>query len=84
MFSSSFGLRKPHPDIFYEASNLAGWAPSECVYIGDRYVEDVTGPTSIGMPAILKLHPERAYPPDLSYNVRRVRTLPELEQHFDL
>ncbi|MDH3939057.1 MAG: HAD family hydrolase, partial [candidate division Zixibacteria bacterium] len=51
LFSSTFGLRKPHPDIFYKAANLAGFSPSECVYIGDRYLEDISGPNQIGMPA---------------------------------
>ena len=51
IFSSTFGLRKPHPDIFYKGANLAGYAPEECVYIGDRYIEDITGPNGIGMPA---------------------------------
>ncbi len=83
LFSSSFGVRKPHSDIFYQAANLAGYAPGECVYIGDRYIEDVTGPNNIGMPAILKWHESRDYPDDMPYSTRQVRTLSELVQHFD-
>lgn len=49
IFSSTFGMRKPHSDIFYHAANLAGYAPAECVYIGDRYQEDIVGPKNIGM-----------------------------------
>lgn len=84
IFSSEFGLRKPHPDIFFEAVNRAGWAPPECVYIGDRYMEDVEGPTGIGMHAILKFHTEREYPEDMSYSVRKVTSLSELNNHFDI
>ncbi len=84
VFSSTFGLRKPHPDIFYKAANLAGYAPSECVYIGDRYVEDVQGPTRIGMPAILKLWDGREYPHEMTETTRTIVTLSELESHLDL
>ncbi|MBD3258346.1 HAD-IA family hydrolase, partial [candidate division GN15 bacterium] len=72
IFSSTFGLRKPHPDIFRHAVNLAGVAPSEAVYIGDRYMEDVQGPTAIGMDAILKLKEDREYPEDMPEAKRRI------------
>ncbi len=84
IFSSSFGLRKPHPDIFYRAANLAGYAPAECIYIGDRYIEDIVGPTSIGMPAILRVKPDREYPADMPADVRRVSTLSELGNHIEI
>jgi len=82
IFSSTFGLRKPHNDIFYHAANLAGRAPAECVYIGDRYIEDVTGPNGIGMPAILRWHEAREYPSDLPSSQRQVRSLSELSEHL--
>ncbi len=78
LFSSSFKLRKPHPDIFRKAANLAGYAPSECVYIGDRYIEDVQGPAEVGMPAILKIVENRSYPENMSYNIPRIKTLSDL------
>lgn len=84
VFSSSFGLRKPHPDIFYKAANLAGVAPSECVYIGDRYLEDVWGASRIGMQAILKLWDGREYPQDMPKTTRTITTLSELGAHLDL
>ena len=84
VFSSTFGLRKPHPDIFYKAANLAGYAPLECVYIGDRYLEDVDGPAQVGMPAILKLWNGREYPDDMPESTRTITTLSELEVHLDL
>lgn len=84
IFSSSFGLRKPHPDIFRHAANLAGAAPSECVYIGDRYVEDVLGPTKVGMHSVLKLKADREYPSDMSEAKRQIETLSQLERHLVL
>jgi HAD superfamily hydrolase (TIGR01549 family) len=83
LFSSSFGLRKPHPDIFYTACNLAGFAPSECLYVGDRYTEDVLGPTQIGMTAILKVTPGREYPADMPESLRKIENLLELLDHLE-
>ncbi len=83
IFSSTFGLRKPHPDIFYKAANLAGFSPSECVYIGDRYIEDITGPNGVGMPAILRFQEGRDYPDDPFGEIRQVMSLSDLERHFD-
>lgn len=80
IYSSSFGLRKPHPDIFYHAANTAGYAPSECVYIGDRYLEDILGPTGIGMHAILKFKEDREYPEDRSDAWAEIRSLSELPE----
>lgn len=84
IFSSTFGRRKPHPDIFYSAANMAGFAPAECVYIGDRYVEDYQGPAGIGMPAVLKLLPSREYPSDMPRDIRTIRCLSELDNYLDI
>jgi HAD superfamily hydrolase (TIGR01549 family) len=83
LFSSSFGLRKPHPDVFFKAANLAGFAPSECVYVGDRYIEDVTGPHGVGMEAVLRLQEGREYPDPMPSDTRMVSSLSGLIEHFD-
>ncbi|RKX27132.1 MAG: hypothetical protein DRP45_01790 [Candidatus Zixiibacteriota bacterium] len=82
VFSSSFGLRKPHPDIFHHAINRAGVAPGEAVYVGDRYMEDVEGPTGIGMHAILKVVAKREYPPEMPAADRRIERLADLTGHI--
>jgi len=84
VFSSTFGLRKPHRDIFARAANLAGVVPAECVYVGDRYVEDIVGPNRVGMAAILKTHELRDYPADMPESTRKIETLSQLEEHIDL
>jgi putative hydrolase of the HAD superfamily len=84
LFSSNLGIRKPHPDVFLRGSREAGFAPEECVYIGDRYLEDITGPSSIGMPAILKITANREYPAEFPEGMRSITTLSELENHFDI
>jgi len=84
IFSSTFGVRKPHADIFYHAANMAGYAPAECVYIGDRYQEDIVGPKRIGMAAILKFKKDREYPEDMPLATRRINCLAELSEHLDI
>lgn len=84
IFSSTFGLRKPHPSIFLEAARLAGCAPSDCVYIGDRYVEDFQGSTGAGMEAILKVFPDREYPENLPDTIRKIYCLTDLSKHLDI
>lgn len=84
IFSSSYGLRKPHPSIFIQAANEAGLAPSECVYIGDRYIEDITGPNSVGMPAILKIVENREYPDNIPDDIRKISKISELFEHIEI
>jgi len=80
IYSSSFGLRKPHKDIFLQAVNYAGYAPQECVYIGDRYPEDILGPTAIGMTAILRHKEGRDYPEQRPEPFAEIQTLAELPE----
>jgi putative hydrolase of the HAD superfamily len=84
IFSSTFGLRKPHPDIFIKAAELAGHRPADCVYIGDRYLEDVQGSTGAGMHAILKVVSDREYPAEMPDAIRRISTLSDLTEHLDI
>ena len=83
VFSSTFRVRKPHPDIFYHAANCAGFAPSECLFVGDRYVEDVQGPSEIGMSAVLKVKPGRDYPEEMPEAAAKIDSLAELIDHLE-
>jgi HAD superfamily hydrolase (TIGR01509 family) len=51
--SCEFGCRKPDPSIYHEAARLAGIAPEEGVFVGDRLDADVQGPAAIGMKTVL-------------------------------
>jgi len=84
VFSSTFQLRKPHPDIFYHAANCAGVAPSECLFVGDRYIEDISGPAAVGMQTILKVRPDREYPADMPPSLRKIETLANLLEHVEV
>ncbi|HEX2896897.1 MAG TPA: HAD family hydrolase [candidate division Zixibacteria bacterium] len=84
IFSSTFGLRKPHPSIFNEAAKLAGVKTSDCVYIGDRYLEDAQGSSGAGMHSILKIIPGREYPTEFPQSQRKITDLSDLSKHLDI
>ncbi|TMC61641.1 MAG: HAD family hydrolase, partial [Chloroflexota bacterium] len=52
-FSSEIGLRKPHPAIYQDALAKVGVEASKALFVGDRVREDVQGPKSLGMRAVL-------------------------------
>ena len=56
VYSSETPWVKPNPEIFHDASRRIGVEPARCVYVGDRGYEDVHGPQSAGMRAILVPH----------------------------
>lgn len=84
LFSSTYGVRKPHTDIFRHAAAKAGVMPEECVYIGDRWLEDVVGPARVGMPGVLKVQPGRTYPPEAASHPYRIAHLSELRQYLEI
>jgi HAD superfamily hydrolase (TIGR01549 family) len=49
VFSSEVGKRKPHPDIYLEALDRLGAEPSRTLFVGDRVLEDIVGPSRLGM-----------------------------------
>jgi putative hydrolase of the HAD superfamily len=52
-FSSEVGVRKPHPKIYADALMKLGIEPVRALFVGDRVREDVQGPKSLGMRAVL-------------------------------
>ncbi len=43
VLSSKVGIRKPNPEIYWEAARQIGADPAKCVYVGDNPVRDVEG-----------------------------------------
>ncbi len=84
LFSYDFGLRKPHPDLFKHVLNKLELKPQETIFIGDRLIEDVSGPQKVGMKAILKYKKERDYsaPVVPDYVVNNLSELPEVIRKF--
>jgi putative hydrolase of the HAD superfamily len=61
LFSSEFKFRKPKPDIFLKALELADSKPERTIFVGDRLVEDVGGPQAVGIRGVLKRVEDRDY-----------------------
>jgi putative hydrolase of the HAD superfamily len=59
VYSSAFGMVKPHPTIYRQALDRLDVAPAEAVFVGDKLNVDVAGPQKIGMHAVLLASPFR-------------------------
>ena len=49
VYTSDLPHSKPHPSVFREVSARLGVDPRECVMIGDRQIDDVSGAKGVGM-----------------------------------
>jgi len=56
VFSSELGIRKPHPGIYRHVLNRLDVEPSRALFVGDRVLEDVVGPSRAGMRTCLAVH----------------------------
>jgi HAD superfamily hydrolase (TIGR01662 family) len=48
VLSSKVAIRKPNPEIYWEAARRVGVEPSKCAYVGDNPVRDVEGTQRAG------------------------------------
>lgn len=48
ILSSKVFIRKPNPEIYWEAARRVGVEPSRCAYVGDNPVRDVEGTQAAG------------------------------------
>jgi putative hydrolase of the HAD superfamily len=53
IYSSEVGVRKPNAAIYQEALQLTAAEPARTLFVGDRVREDVRGPRSSGMAAVM-------------------------------
>jgi putative hydrolase of the HAD superfamily len=68
VLSSKVGVRKPGPEIYWEAAKRIGVEPERCVYVGDNPVRDVEGARNAGYgmmivlyePATFKKEPQKS------------------------
>jgi HAD superfamily hydrolase (TIGR01549 family) len=49
VLSEEIGIRKPDPGIFHRAAALLHVQPSQCLYVGDSYSNDIVGAKTSGM-----------------------------------
>jgi len=82
ILSSKLGIRKPNPEIYWEAARRIGSEPSKCVYVGDNPSRDLEGTRAAGYglfilfyePATMaKEPPTGEYKPD--YTIRDMKEL---------
>ena len=60
VLSSKLGIKKPNPEIYWEAARRIGIEPEKCVYVGDNPKRDVVGTRRAGFGmVILLLSPEK-------------------------
>lgn len=78
-FSSSVGVRKPHPEMFLRTLKALEVDPSHAVFVGDRLVEDVGGAQKVGMKGILASHERRDYSAPITPDAR-IEDLKELPE----
>jgi putative hydrolase of the HAD superfamily len=78
VYSSTFGMEKPHPTIYRQALDRLDVAPAEAVFVGDKLTVDVAGPQKIGMRAILLASPFRAEESTEIVPDMRIETIDEL------
>jgi putative hydrolase of the HAD superfamily len=55
VLSSVVGIRKPAPEIYFEATRRAGVNPAKCAYVGDNLKRDVTGTRAAGFGMVIIL-----------------------------
>lgn len=79
--SASLGVRKPDPRFFQRVVGLAGCAPEEVAYVGDRVDNDVVPAAAAGLVAV---HVRRgpwgrlqSTPPEAAFSVDDLASLPE-------
>ena len=76
LFSADLGIRKPNKDIYKKALDMGGADADKAIFIGDRLIEDVGGPQSIGIKAVLKYIERRGYTDD----IKPYKTIDELHE----
>jgi len=53
VFSSELTVAKPHPEVFRAVlDRLGGLAPADCLFVGDRMFEDISGAQGVGMQTV--------------------------------
>lgn len=54
VYTSDLPHSKPHPSVFLEVTKRLNVEPNECIMVGDRLIDDISGALGVGMRAIWK------------------------------
>jgi putative hydrolase of the HAD superfamily len=63
------GMRKPNPELFLAAAADLGFAPAECVYVGDTVSRDVRGSRLAGYLGCIRINSELTGGSDAGFSV---------------
>jgi len=70
-------VRKPHPEIYADALRKLGVEARRALFVGDRVKEDIQGPKTLGMRAVLTREWRREEDPGLAdFVIQRLGELP--------
>ncbi len=85
VLSSKLGIRKPNPEIYWEAARRIGVDPARCVYVGDNLVRDVEGTQAAGFRmSIILLEPETIKKEPPREDVKPDRIIHELSELLEM
>jgi putative hydrolase of the HAD superfamily len=85
VLSSKVGIRKPNPEIYWEAARRIGVEPEKCVYVGDNPVRDVEGTRAAGYGMmILILEPETLKKEPPTGEVKPDHTIREIKDLLEI
>jgi HAD superfamily hydrolase (TIGR01662 family) len=85
VLSSKLGIRKPNPEIYWEAARRIGVEPAKCVYVGDNPVRDVEGAQAAGFGmVIILLEPDTLKKEPPTGEVRPDKVIQELSELLDI
>lgn len=87
IISSEVGYAKPDKEIFTFALNKAKVQPSECLFVGDNYYDDVIGSNKVNIKALLINPYGKIGIEELNYTeiISNISELPEfLERNYNL
>ena len=71
-------IYKPRPELFQRMLEQLGVSPEETVYVGDRQLEDVLGPTQAGMHPVWINRDDRPLDPGLPTPPHQISSLLEM------
>ncbi|MHC4917856.1 MAG: HAD family hydrolase [Planctomycetota bacterium] len=78
LVSGDIGIHKPDARVFDEACRLAGVAPAECVYVGDRLEGDAVGARNAGMTGVWVDRDDEGGTPQGVHRIADLSELPAL------
>ena len=85
VLSSKVALRKPNPEIYWEAARRVGVEPCKCAYVGDNPVRDVEGTQAAGFGMmILMLEPATLAKEPPTGEVKPDYTIRETKELLDI